>query len=106
MEFEERIKLNEAGNNKFNFLTHTDPYHAYYRHKIKEIQEGVGEWRECDHCMSVFFLSLLLPAQESLQKPDSKQAPVAMVTEPEVPLEPPPPWEFLIDPPSIYRRQL
>ena len=24
VEFEERIKLNEAGNNKFNFLTHTD----------------------------------------------------------------------------------
>lgn len=44
LEFEERIKLNEAGNNKFNFLTHTDPYHAYYRHKIKEIQEGVCEY--------------------------------------------------------------
>lgn len=42
-EFEERIKLNEAGNPKFNFLSLTDPYHAYYEHKIKEIKEGVAQ---------------------------------------------------------------
>ena len=42
-EFEGRIRQNEAGNPKFNFLNNTDPYHAYYQHKIKEIQEGVGE---------------------------------------------------------------
>ena len=42
-EFEERIKLNEAGNTKFNFLNKTDPYHAYYEHKIKEIMEGVAQ---------------------------------------------------------------
>lgn len=42
-EFEERIKLNEAGNPKFNFLGITDPYHAYYEHKIKEIKEGVAQ---------------------------------------------------------------
>ena len=106
MEFEERIKLNEAGNNKFNFLTHTDPYHAYYRHKIKEIQEGVCEWCSVRE-LTTLFLVFFFPAQETAQqKPGSKQAPVTMVTEPEVPLEPPPPWEFLIDPPSVYRRQL
>lgn len=42
-EFEERIRLNEAGNSKFNFLNRTDPYHAYYDHKIKEIKEGVAQ---------------------------------------------------------------
>ena len=42
-EFESRIKLNEAGNAKFNFLNAHDPYNAYYRHKIKEIQEGVAQ---------------------------------------------------------------
>ena len=37
--------MNEAGNVKFNFLNPTDPYHAYYQHKINEIKEGkVGEW--------------------------------------------------------------
>ena len=42
-EFEERIKLNEAGNPKFNFLGLSDPYHTYYEHKIKEIKEGVAQ---------------------------------------------------------------
>ena len=42
-EFESRIKLNEAGNSKFNFLNAHDPYNAYYRHKVKEIQEGVAQ---------------------------------------------------------------
>ena len=42
-EFEERIRLNEAGNAKFNFLSLHDPYHAYYEHKIKEIREGVAQ---------------------------------------------------------------
>ena len=45
-EFEERIRLNEAGNTKFNFLNVGDPYHAYYQHKIKEIQEGAGKSHE------------------------------------------------------------
>ncbi len=44
-EFEERIKLNEAGNSKFNFLNRLDPYHAYYQHKIDEIREGVAQER-------------------------------------------------------------
>jgi len=44
LQFQERIRLNEAGNVKFNFLNPTDPYHAYYQHKINEIKEGkVGE---------------------------------------------------------------
>ena len=34
-EFESRIRQNEANNAKFNFLTTTDPYHAYYKHKVK-----------------------------------------------------------------------
>jgi hypothetical protein len=33
-EFESRIRQNEANNAKFNFLTTTDPYHAYYKHKV------------------------------------------------------------------------
>lgn len=43
LEFEDRIRVNEAGNTKFNFLKPNDPYHAYYRHKITEIQEGVAQ---------------------------------------------------------------
>lgn len=41
-EFEARIRQNEIGNPKFNFLNSGDPYHAYYQHKVKEIREGKG----------------------------------------------------------------
>ncbi len=33
-DFENRIRQNEAGNEKFNFLTPTNPYHAYYQSKV------------------------------------------------------------------------
>jgi len=42
IKFEERIRENEKNNPKFSFLQPTDPYHAYYQHRIKEIQEGKG----------------------------------------------------------------
>lgn len=42
-EFESRIRQNELGNPKFNFLTQGDPYHAYYVHKVKDLREKAGE---------------------------------------------------------------
>ena len=42
-EFEARIRQNELGNPKFNFLSAGDPYHAYYQHKVKEIREGKND---------------------------------------------------------------
>eukprot|EP00958_Prasinococcus_capsulatus_P024131 scaffold3734_cov425-Prasinococcus_capsulatus_cf.AAC.9 len=45
-EFERRILANEKSNAKFNFLNANDPYHAFYRHRIKEIQEGSGQVAE------------------------------------------------------------
>lgn len=42
-EFEKRILANEANNVKFNFLRPTDPYHAYYQHKVKEGQDSDKE---------------------------------------------------------------
>ncbi|XP_010691054.2 probable splicing factor 3A subunit 1 [Beta vulgaris subsp. vulgaris] len=37
-EFEKRIIANNAGNVKFNFLTASDPYHAYYQHRLSEFR--------------------------------------------------------------------
>lgn len=51
-EFEARIRQNELGNPKFNFLNSGDPYHAYYQHKVKEIREGKGKYE-------MFFFTLL-----------------------------------------------
>ncbi|KAI4373154.1 hypothetical protein MLD38_011312 [Melastoma candidum] len=38
VEFERRIIANNAGNAKFNFLIPSDPYHAYYQHRLSEFQ--------------------------------------------------------------------
>ncbi len=93
-EFAERIKLNEAGNPKFNFLNASNPYHAYYQHKILEIQEGVAQEMQ------------LAASQQGAQKGIPRAAPVAMVIEPEPPKEPPPEWEFTTEPPSISALEL
>ncbi|XAR54349.1 hypothetical protein NMG60_11029431 [Bertholletia excelsa] len=37
-EFEKRIIANNAGNAKFNFLNPSDPYHAYYQHRLSEFR--------------------------------------------------------------------
>ncbi|OAY79698.1 putative splicing factor 3A subunit 1 [Ananas comosus] len=37
-EFEKRILANNAGNAKFNFLIASDPYHAYYQHRVTEFR--------------------------------------------------------------------
>jgi len=42
-EFEARIRQNEIGNPKFNFLNFGDPYHAYYQFKVKDFREGRGQ---------------------------------------------------------------
>ncbi|CAL4957318.1 unnamed protein product [Urochloa decumbens] len=36
-DFERRILSNNQGNAKFNFLQPSDPYHAYYRHRVSEV---------------------------------------------------------------------
>lgn len=37
-EFEKRIIANNANNAKFNFLSSSDPYHAYYQHRLSEFR--------------------------------------------------------------------
>jgi hypothetical protein len=39
MEFERRIMVSEANNAKFNFLGTADPYHAYYRMRVRQQRE-------------------------------------------------------------------
>ncbi|XP_063957243.1 splicing factor 3A subunit 1-like isoform X1 [Lytechinus pictus] len=88
-EFESRIRQNEISNAKFNFLNPGDPYHAYYRHKVKEFQEG-----------KAVEPSGAMPLKLQLQLTASQPKPTLLV-EPIVPKEPPPEFEFVADPPSI-----
>ncbi|GLI60020.1 hypothetical protein VaNZ11_002084, partial [Volvox africanus] len=43
VEFEKRILSNEKNNVKFNFLVPTDPYHAYYKLRIKDFSAEDGQ---------------------------------------------------------------
>ncbi|PNY01574.1 putative splicing factor 3A subunit 1-like protein, partial [Trifolium pratense] len=38
LEFEKRIIVSYAGNANFNFLNSSDPYHAYYQHRLAEFR--------------------------------------------------------------------
>ncbi|EFJ17592.1 hypothetical protein SELMODRAFT_114587 [Selaginella moellendorffii] len=42
VDFERKIMTNEQKNVKFNFLNSSDPYHAYYQHRISEEKSGNG----------------------------------------------------------------
>uniref|UniRef100_A0A061QIM6 Splicing factor 3A subunit 1 n=1 Tax=Tetraselmis sp. GSL018 TaxID=582737 RepID=A0A061QIM6_9CHLO len=87
-EFEKRILSNEKQNQKFSFLLPTDPYHAYYQMKVKEIKEG-GE----------------KPAGEQAAAPDQEPAQAAKepekpVVPPTKPLEPPAPELYMVHVPE------
>ncbi|XP_041356124.1 splicing factor 3A subunit 1-like [Gigantopelta aegis] len=86
-EFENRIRQNEVNNTKFNFLTSTDAYHAYYQHKVKEFKEGKGQEPQAP---KLGILSSAKAQQEQVK-----------LTETFVPKDPPPESEFVADPPSI-----
>ncbi|XP_011454449.3 splicing factor 3A subunit 1 [Magallana gigas] len=87
-EFESRIRKNEMNNSKFNFLNPSDPYHAYYQHKVREFKEGRGQEPVAPKP------SQSLPFS---QKPEQAK----IIQEIIVPKEPPPEFEFIADPPSI-----
>lgn len=92
-EFEARIRQNEINNPKFNFLNPTDPYHAYYRHKVNEFKEGKAQEP------SAAVPKVMQQQASSQQLPQKVQAQV--IHESMVPKEPPPEYEFMADPPSI-----
>ena len=116
LEFEARIRKNEQNNPKFNFLNTGDPYHAYYQYKVKDIREG----------KQVEAVPAATPAAP-VPGPPGKPPPPAPTTAPAslaqqqkqqeilkqfqqeapvIPKEPPPEFEFIVDPPSISAMEL
>ncbi|KAH7699804.1 splicing factor 3a, partial [Aphelenchoides avenae] len=83
IDFENKIKEKEATNPRFNFLAPTDPYHAYYKGKVKEFETGV-------------------PAVESAPAVKLPEAVREHVKQAEfVPKLPPPAYQFNADPSTI-----
>lgn len=93
-EFEARIRQNELGNPKFNFLSPGDPYHAYYRHKVNEFRDGKDTGQALPPGLKQ--LSVTTAAQQKQQEL------LKQVSEQQfIPKEPPAEFEFIADPPSI-----
>lgn len=95
-EFEARIRQNELGNPKFNFLNAGDPYHAYYQHKVIEIRDGKSADSSQALLPGIKQLSVTSAAQQKQQELLKQVAEQQFV-----PKEPPPEFEFIADPPSI-----
>merc|ERR1719419_882765 len=101
-EFESRIRQNEANNTKFNFLTQTDPYHAYYKHKVQEFKEGKATEPGIAPLMGTTHGSSMAPQAPAA----GKSLATAKMPEPVVLKDPPPEFEFIADPPSISAYEL
>ncbi|XP_066602287.1 splicing factor 3A subunit 1-like, partial [Prorops nasuta] len=91
-EFESRIRQNELGNPKFNFLNFGDPYHAYYQHKVKEFKEGKAQEPS---------VGTAIPKGVALSAHQKQQEILKQVEQPFIPKDPPVEFEFIADPPSI-----
>lgn len=87
-DFESRIRQNEISNPKFNFLTPTDPYHAYYQHKVRDFADGKA--------VESASLKVVAPSPARLVQDAQK-----IIQDAFVPKEPPPELEFVHDPASI-----
>lgn len=87
-DFESRIRQNEINNPKFNFLTPSDPYHAYYQHKVRDFAEGKA--------VETIGLKVTAPSAARLGQDAQK-----IIQDIFVPKDPPPEFEFVYDPPSI-----
>ncbi|PIN24281.1 Splicing factor 3a, subunit 1 [Handroanthus impetiginosus] len=89
-EFEKRIIANNEGNAKFNFLRASDPYHAYYQHRLSEARaqnQSSAQQQPLQPAESVSESSTTAPAadgSEATAKPDpaAQFRPVRKVLEP------------------------
>ncbi|KAJ6996811.1 hypothetical protein D5086_010379 [Populus alba] len=89
-EFEKRIIANNANNAKFNFLNSSDPYHAYYQHRLAEFRaqnQAPGQQPTSQ------------PADSA--SPDSAPKPDSAADENEAATKPDPSAQFRLPPPKV-----
>ena len=106
-EFEGKIRQNEINNPKFNFLNASDPYHAYYQHKVKEIEEGkdlpmppssIPLNQTTNNQQQNQLQSNLQKLTISAKTQDTQSRIIEQII---IPKEPPPDFEFIADAPSL-----
>ncbi|KAG4990146.1 hypothetical protein JHK87_023603 [Glycine soja] len=91
-EFEKRIIANNTGNVKFNFLNSSDPYHAYYQHRLSEFRaqnQSSGQQQPADSAAVPESVpsdsnGVVVAAAAAAEKPDfsAQFKPVRKVLEP------------------------
>lgn len=89
-QFEQKIRQNQVNDPKFSFLNPTDPYHAYYRHRMARIEAG----EEDDTAQS-----------GASQGKEGEDEPASAVPQQTRGREPPAP-EFMLDAPNISSMEL
>ncbi|RID57629.1 hypothetical protein BRARA_F00990 [Brassica rapa] len=98
LEFEKRIIASNAKNAKFNFLTSSDPYHAFYQHKLAEYRAQNQDGAQGDDTDGPDGASLQLDAggggdgEAGEGQPDLQ----AQFRVPPKPLEPPEPEKYTV----------
>lgn len=98
-EFEARIQQNEKNNPKFNFLNPGDPYHAYYRNKVRDFQEA----REKGEPIPIG--TTTTSSSVTAQQKSAKQ--LEQLAEPPLIVKgPPAPFEFSAEPPTLQAMEL
>ena len=104
---EEKLLEKERNNPKFSFLLVGNPYHAYYKNKVAELRkaEGIPDPSAPETIEALAREKLELKKKmlgEIPMETTSTQAqPTIKEKKEEVPLEPPPPEQWVLEPPPL-----
>lgn len=108
-EFEVRIRKNEQNNVKFNFLKDDDPYNSFYRHRVAAFKSGKAQEEEAakkeEEAKKAREKQEEMDKAENL-KTDEKGNRIGGADQTFLNNEPPPKFEFIVDPPSLNAKEL
>ncbi|ESQ35345.1 hypothetical protein EUTSA_v10006856mg [Eutrema salsugineum] len=95
LEFEKRIIARNASNAKFNFLSSSDPYHAFYQHKLNEYR---AQNQDGTHTTDSDGTDLQLDSAAAAEGEAGEAQPDAQAQfrVPPKPLEPPEPEKYTV----------
>lgn len=106
-EFESRIQQNEQNNPKFNFLRPGDPYNAYYQFKVRGIREGSVTQQPTGTTNGEVNNKSSSDAEAAQPTTNQIQSKLIKSFAEKVQIhEPPPDFEFMIEPPSVLALDL
>lgn len=100
-EFEKRILANEKNNVKFNFLNSTDPYHAYYQHRVSEFKAQLAAPAGAASSVAAPAKTEEEARAAAQEQADANAAEAAAAKPPRKVLEPPEPDAYTVHVPEL-----